>query len=110
MNKDTWNPLPKKAKDYLEKNWKQNAINAAKSYDAVVPVCKELHLKQAGNEIVYLEPAEWDTIDKLFAPIWGGWIAEREARGLPAKKAVNDLYRILKELGVENPLVGYTPK
>jgi len=109
MNKDKWNELPKEAKEYLEKNWKQNSIKAAKHYDEGAAGLKQQFLK-AGNEVVYIEPAEWDNIGKLFAPIWDDYIAQTEAKGLPAKKAVNDLYRILKELGVDKALVGYTPK
>jgi hypothetical protein len=32
-----------------------------------------------------------------------------EEKGLPGKKAVDDMYAILKDLGVDNPAIGYTP-
>lgn len=110
MNKDKWNDLPMEAKEYLEKNWKQNSLNAAKLFDRGVAGHKETFLKQAGREIGHLDRTEWDKIDKLFAPLWEKWISDTEAKGLPAKKAANDLYRIMRELGVDKPLVGYTPK
>ena len=43
------------------------------------------------------------------APIWEEWIAEKTAKGYPAKKIVADLYASLKDLGVKNPFHGYKP-
>ena len=41
--------------------------------------------------------------------MWEEWIAEKEAKGYPAKKVVSDLYDVLKGFGVQNPFHGYKP-
>jgi hypothetical protein len=41
--------------------------------------------------------------------MWVKWISDREAKGFPAKKGVEELQNILTNAGVENPIVGYTP-
>lgn len=48
-------------------------------------------------------------VDAALAPIWKKWFAEGETKGLPRKKMVDDLFKVLKDLGVAKPLYGYTP-
>ncbi len=110
MNKDVWEELPQAAKDYLEANWKQNSLNAAKLFDEELPKDKEAFLSTSGREVTQFGAADWDQMQTLFAPLWDKWVADREAKGLPATKALNDLYQILTGLGVEKPILGYTPK
>jgi TRAP-type C4-dicarboxylate transport system substrate-binding protein len=110
MNKDTWKALPKAGKDYINENWEEFSLASARPYEASAVAAKGVFLKTPGREVVHLVPGEWEKIDPLFAPIWGKWIADMEAKGFPAKKAVDDLYRIMTDLGVEKPLIGYTPQ
>ena len=109
MNKDIWKALPKAAKDYFEANWVQNSINQARGYDSGRLYSIDVFSKTPGTETVHLEPGEWKQIDPRFTKIWDNWISKMEAKGFPAKRAVNDLYKIFTGLGVKNPIVGYTP-
>jgi TRAP-type transport system periplasmic protein len=109
MNKNVWNALPKAGQDYIEKNWENSSLKYAAAYDAAHGRAKELLLKN-GREIINFAPGEKEKMDKLLASIWNKWISDMEAKGLPGKKAASDLYKILTELGVEKPFVGYTPR
>lgn len=110
MNKKSWKELPQEAKDYLDKNsWVFASQKAAAAMDRTVAPAKKLFLRNPGAEIIQLPKSELDRMDKLFAPIWAKWIADREKKGLPAKKALADLYDIFKGLGVKRPFIGYTP-
>jgi len=110
MNKDSWQELPQEAKDFLDKNsWVLASEKGPASMDDTVAPAKKLFLKTPGAEINPLPESELDKMDELFAPIWAKWIADREAKGLPAKKALADLYDIFKGLGVKRPFIGYTP-
>jgi TRAP-type C4-dicarboxylate transport system substrate-binding protein len=109
MNKKTWEALPKSAKDYIEQNWIQNSLNQARGYDAGRRYSIDVFSKTPNRETLHLAPGEWQKIDPRFTKIWDNWISKMEARGFPAKKAVDDLYSILKNLGVQTPIVGYTP-
>jgi len=109
MNKEVWNALPKEGQEYIEKNWQNYSIKYAAAYDAAHVRAKELLLKN-GREIINFAPGEKEKMDKILASIWENWIADMEAKKLPGKKAVYDLYKSLTELGVEKPFVGYTPR
>jgi TRAP-type C4-dicarboxylate transport system substrate-binding protein len=107
MNKGAWKKLPEEGKAYIEKNWENYSRRYGAAYDAVHVKAKEMFLKKPGNEVVNFLPSEGEKINQALAPIWDSWIADMEAKGLPGKKAVDDLYKILTELGIENPLLGY---
>ncbi len=106
MNKDTWNELPQAGKDYIEQNSYNQAINASRAYDAHNASGKKVY-QDAGTEVVELAPGEREKLDELLAPLWTQWIDDREAQGLPAKKAADDFAQIFKDLGVEGALIGY---
>ena len=110
MNKEVWKALPKEGQAYIEKNWENYSLKYAAAYDAAHGRAKELLLKTPGREIINFAPGEKEKMNTILASVWEKWIADIEARGLPGKKAVSDLYQILKELGVEKPFVGYTPR
>jgi TRAP-type C4-dicarboxylate transport system substrate-binding protein len=110
MNKDTWRGLPKAGRDYIDKNWEGFSLDYSRAYDASNRKGIEFFAKQPGREVVTIAPAEWEKIDKCITPIWNEWIADAETRKVPAQKAAADLNGILRNLGVDKPLVGYTPK
>lgn len=109
MNKDSWGKLPPGAKDFINKNWEGNCYKATNTFDKIEAQCRDEFLK-GGGEVIYLSPAEKEKLAQLYAPIWDKFIAEREAKGLPAKKFVDELYSVLKGLGEEQPFTGYKPK
>jgi len=110
INEDAWKAIPKAGKDYIEANWKKLSMDLAKAYDGRRPAASKKFLSYPGNEVIKLSPADYDKMNTLFAPIWDKYIADREAKGLEPVKALNDLYEIMTGLGVDNPIIGYTPR
>ena len=56
-----------------------------------------------------LPDADKKALERIMAPMWEEWMAEKEAKGLPGRKIVADLYDIFRGMGVEDPFHGYTP-
>jgi TRAP-type C4-dicarboxylate transport system substrate-binding protein len=109
-NKKTWQELPQAGKDYINANWKKYSLDCAKKYDELVPKYKKEYLETGPDRrIVDFSPGELDKFDKLIAPVWKTWIVNREKRGLPARKALNDLYNMMVDAGIKNPIAGYRP-
>ena len=109
MNKKTWEALPQEAKDYIDKNWMENSLELARTNDAMRLRAIEVFSKTLDRETVHIAPDEWQKINPLVSNMWSKWISDREAKGFPARKGVGELHKILKDFGVENPIVGYTP-
>ncbi len=110
MNKKTWEALPKAGKDYINANWKDFSLKCARSSEVLIPEFKKEFLSAGSNkEIAGFAPGELEKLDKLLKPVWDKWIADREAKGLPAKRALADLYKIMTDEGQVNPIVGYAP-
>jgi TRAP-type C4-dicarboxylate transport system substrate-binding protein len=109
MNKDSYNRLPPDAKAIIDgldnRGW---ALKAAETFDTTEAEGRAV-FADLGIEAYPLPPEEMAKLDTMFAPIWTGWIADTEAKGLPAKEFLADLYADLKDLGVEKPFIGYTP-
>jgi TRAP-type C4-dicarboxylate transport system substrate-binding protein len=108
MNKATWEKLPEAAKKWIDDNWREYACKTAAEYDIGAENGKKV-FEEAGGETLHLSAAEQEKLEKLVAPMWDAWIAEREAKGLPAKKYLADLYEAFQKLGVKEPFVGYRP-
>jgi hypothetical protein len=85
-------------------------VNCAKSSEVLIPEFKKEFLA-AGNdrEIVGFASSELEKLNKLLRPVWDKWIADREVKGLPAKKALADLYTMMTNAGQAYPIAGYTP-
>lgn len=110
MNMQTYKNLPPDIQAVIEEMWTSGAPTHQWGRD----------FKEAGDEgrqsitgkggkINEWEPSAIAEMDKLWAPLWTDWIAEREAKGLPAKKLVDEMYAYMKSLGIAKPAVGYTP-
>jgi len=109
MNKGTWEALPKAGKDYIEANSKQFSLDYAAAHDEHLEVLRNMYLEK-GGEIIHFAPGEYEKMTPLIAPIWDKWMADREAKGLPARQMIDDYYQIATGLGVDHPVVGYTPE
>lgn len=110
MNKETYEALPKAARDYIDNNLESYSLKIAANFDAIASSSKAEFLKKANKEMLTLAPGEREKMDALFAPIWDKWLAEMAAKGLPGEKTLKTLYDIMKGLGVQKPFFGYTPK
>ena len=110
MNKKTWEKLPQAGKDYIDANWKTFSLKYARAHEARIPRYKKMFLGTGDDrEIIEFAPGESEKMDKRFTPIWQKWIADREEKGLPAKKAIDELYKMMIEEGIKDPIAGYNP-
>ena len=57
----------------------------------------------SGGKISNFSPQDTDKLNTLFKPIFAEWVEYAKARGVPAENALDDLYNILVDLGVEKP-------
>lgn len=108
MNKKKWDRLPADIQKTMDGLSKKYCIENGRAWDAGCERSKKLFL-DAGGRIIELSASEINKANQLIKPMWEGWIAAMERKVLPGKKAVDDMYIILKELGVENPAIGYAP-
>jgi TRAP-type C4-dicarboxylate transport system substrate-binding protein len=108
MNKATYEKLPADIRKTIDELGDKYNVKAGESYDYFTDVGANL-FRGVNGQIFELSAADMQKVDAAMAPIWQKWIADGEAKGLPRKKMVDDLYNILKGLGVEKPFHGYAP-
>jgi len=104
MNKDSYQKLPQEAKDVLDKNAEKYSLIMANAHHGFNQVGMKI-MADAGRKIHKLPPADKAEMNKLIKPIFDKWASDMKARGLPGKKALDELYVILQELGVKEPFV-----
>ena len=110
MNKGVYEGLPKDIREMIGE-WRDSnkyGILAAQEHDKDDAEAWEL-MASASAEISNFSETDRKEIGKLFLPMWEKWITDNEAKGLPVEEASRDLFSILKNLGVTDPLCGYTP-
>ncbi len=95
MNKASWNRLPDAVKAYLEKNFKTFSMEQARLVSRL-ELSRKKFLSTPGNEVYKFSEEEFDKLSQRLSPITENWIANREAKGLPARQAINDLSQFLK--------------
>lgn len=108
MNKDYYSKLPPDIQGIVDGMKDEFALVFGKSSEADSQAGQK-NFEAAGGQIVNWTPEALDEIDARFAPLWDKWITDNEAKGLPAQQAVNDLYKILQDQGIERPAYGYKP-
>ena len=98
MNKDTWEKLPKEAKDVLERNTEKYVLMAGQAHDRVDKVA----IERNKPKFYKFPPAELAKIRDNMAPIVKAYIEKYEASGFPMKKAAKEYHQFMKEkFGVE---------
>ena len=110
MNKGVYEGVPKDIREMIGE-WRDSnkyGILAAQEHDKDDAEAWEL-MASASAEISNFSETDRKEIGKLFLPMWEKWITDNEAKGLPVEEASRDLFSILKNLGVTDPLCGYTP-
>lgn len=95
MNLDTWNSLPADIQKTIDKlTGERAAIMGGQGYDSE----EELGIQDclnAGVEIYELPPdelAKWR--DLCVSIMWGAWVADMEAKGLPGQEVLDEAVRI----------------
>jgi len=104
MNKTPFKALPEAGKKYIEDNWEKLSLLGARIFDEYNEKGFEF-ARQHKVETVGWNEAEMKKMDKMIAPVFSVWSNKLEAKGLPGKKGLSELYQILEKLGVKEPFV-----
>jgi TRAP-type C4-dicarboxylate transport system substrate-binding protein len=103
MNLNSWNSLPSDIKGIFQQNLGvEFSRTAGAVFDAaekgIVETLIVPYDKDKGNpEIYYLPEAEKAKWVQALQPLQEQWIAEKEAKGLPARAFVNDMLALAKK-------------
>lgn len=106
MNKDRWDKLPKdiqKIIDDMDADAKYTILSG-KAHDEDDKLGLDTLIK-AGATVQDLSAQDTAAMMTKLKPLWDKWIADQEAKKLPGKKAVDELYNILTGFGVKDPFV-----
>ena len=111
MNRKSYDRLPKDIQSSIDDMIKDNKYGmiAAKQMDQLTEAGRSCLIKH-GAQMVNWDPESIKELGERFKPIWDQWLEEREAKGLPARKALDLFYSLQVEMGIENPAVGYQPQ
>jgi TRAP-type C4-dicarboxylate transport system substrate-binding protein len=98
MNEDKWNKLPKQDQDAIEKvSGEHLARLAGQSWDEADKKGME-GMKKAGIKIVNADPAFVAEVKKRSAPIIDDWVKQASAKGVDARKILDEFYAELKKV------------
>ncbi len=101
MNLDVWNSL---SPDIQEAIMSESGLDGSYEVSTVNKGMKEILLaimEEKGyefEEIIELSPREaarWEEIGGK--PVWDKWVADMEAKGLPGRAVLDELFRVLKK-------------
>jgi TRAP-type C4-dicarboxylate transport system substrate-binding protein len=104
MNKTPYQALPETGKKYIEDNREKLSLFGARTFDEYNEKGFAF-ARQHKVETIGWSEAELKKMDKMITPVFSTWAAKLEAKGLPGKKGLSDLYQILEKLGVKEPFV-----
>jgi TRAP-type C4-dicarboxylate transport system substrate-binding protein len=102
MNKKAYEKLPANAKAVLDSNVEKYSLMQTGGFTKMNEIGRKMFIEHGGR-IHTLSQSDSATLRQRVKPIIAKWVNDTEARGLPAKKTLDALYNILKELGVEVP-------
>jgi len=111
MNKDSFNKLPADIQAIMDDMSAEDkyTILAGQTITGFGELMQFEIFEKAGGEVVPIPEEELKKVWDAVSPIWENWIAEGEAKGLPRKQMVDDLYYIFRDMRVEKPFHGYAP-
>jgi TRAP-type C4-dicarboxylate transport system substrate-binding protein len=104
MNKDSYQKLPPEAKKVLDQNAEKYSLIMGNAHHGFNQVGMKM-MAGANRKVNKLSAADRNEMNKRINPIFKKWISDMEKRGLPGKKALDELYVILQDLGVKEPFV-----
>jgi TRAP-type C4-dicarboxylate transport system substrate-binding protein len=104
MNKNSYKALPEAGKKYVADNEGKLSLFGARTFDEYNEK-GFAYAREHKVETIAWSDAELKKMDAMIAPIFKTWETRLEAKGLPAKKGLTDLYQALEKLGVKEPFV-----
>ena len=112
LNKDAYNRMPEDVKaivdDMSVMKTDKYSMNLARIEAQELDAVLDKFLSTTGTEIYWGEE-DVTELSEICSLQFERWISDKTAMGYPAKEVVDEYYNNLKELGVENPSIGYTP-
>lgn len=102
MNQNTYDKLPQAAKDVLNQNAEKYSTQMGAVHHGFNQVGIKM-MKKANAKI--LVPKDLEAINLRLKPLFENWVKDMEKKGLPGKKALDELYTILQEAGVKEPFI-----
>ena len=102
MNKEKWNSLPPDIREaIMSVSGIYGAELAGMGLSGIgTPNFVRARAKKAGHEMeeVSLDPGELEKwIEIAGKPVWGKWVADMEAKGLPGQKVLDEAFRLIKK-------------
>jgi TRAP-type C4-dicarboxylate transport system substrate-binding protein len=104
MNKTSFKALPEAGKKYIEDNMEKLSLFGARTFDEYNEKGFAF-ARQHNVETIVWSGAELKKMDAMIAPIFKTWETNLNAKGLPGKRALADLYQALEKLGVKEPFI-----
>ena len=108
MNQNTFDRLPAEGKAFAKETALEYAEMFNSGWDNQCQFGMDQFFKKGGKELNFTPEAKKQR-DQLDGQLWEKNIAKLNKKGLPGRQAVNDLYNILKGLGVDPAAGGYRP-
>lgn len=94
LNKDIWNSFPVDIQQAIDQVSTEFEYVWSDRYQDKDKQAVDI-LSKAGMEVYSLSPSETENIKKLAAPIINSWIADKQAKGLPAQEMIDQAQKIL---------------
>jgi TRAP-type C4-dicarboxylate transport system substrate-binding protein len=101
MNEDKWNKISKQDQAIIEKHaYEYAARSNGQSWDHADQVGLEA-LKKAGGRITQASPAMIAEVQKRSRPIIEDWIKKASAKGVDARRALDEFHAEIKKLSAQ---------
>ncbi len=104
MNKTPFNALPAPGKKFIEENWERLSLFGGRNFDEYNEKGFAFARKNKVETLQWSD-AEFKKMDKMISPVFSTWTSKMEAKGLPGKKGLTDLYHTLENLGVKDSFI-----
>jgi TRAP-type C4-dicarboxylate transport system substrate-binding protein len=93
MNRDKWNSLPPEVKEIFNDVCEKYVDITGRKWDENDIVGKNYSLS-LGNKVITLAPEELKRWQERLRPLLDKWVAEKEAKGLPARAALDEVFKL----------------
>lgn len=106
MNKDVFESMPEEVQQIIYKLSDEVLIPRTLESRASISEESRQAFIDAGGTVSEVSDEDLAAMNEALAPLWDSWLEEM---GEDGKAAVEAMYQIMLDQGVENPAVGYTP-
>jgi TRAP-type C4-dicarboxylate transport system substrate-binding protein len=93
MNRDKWDSLSPAVKKIFDEVSEKFADITSRVFDENDLVGKNFSLS-LGNKVITLPPEELKRWEEHYQPILNKWVAENEAKGLPARAVLDEVFKL----------------